>query len=192
MTDEATIDLKAEAKRILCGIQTGSVLGVTGHRPQRLGGFTEDAFLRLVSMASATINYAAPAKVITGMAVGWDMAVAQACAQLKVPFVVALPFSFQSGRWSLREQDRYNNLLSLASEIVNVSPGDFEYWKMEMRNRWIVDHCDAVLALWDGQRYGGTASCVAYAEGKKRNIYNMHSTFKLVQEQALHQARRAA
>jgi uncharacterized phage-like protein YoqJ len=34
---------------------------------------------------------------------------------------------------------------------------------MQDRNIWMVDHCDALIAVWDGTS-GGTANCVRYAQ----------------------------
>jgi uncharacterized phage-like protein YoqJ len=33
---------------------------------------------------------------------------------------------------------------------------------MQDRNKWMVDHCDALVAIWNGTS-GGTANCVKYA-----------------------------
>lgn len=52
------------------------VLGVTGHRPPDLGGYSEEAFKLLTSLARKHIERIGPSEVITGMALGWD----QACA----------------------------------------------------------------------------------------------------------------
>ncbi len=157
----------------LSGIQVGGVLGVTGHRPERLGGPGDELHRRLVRVAAIAIKHAGASKVIIGMAQGWDMACAEACISLKIPFVAAVPFSAQASRWPEKVRSRYHALLDKAAEIVVVSPGDYEYWKMQARNKWIVDTCDSLLSLWDLAPDGGTASCVAYAASRKRPVFNM-------------------
>jgi uncharacterized phage-like protein YoqJ len=34
---------------------------------------------------------------------------------------------------------------------------------MQIRNEWMVDRCDLLIAVWNGTP-GGTANCVAYAK----------------------------
>jgi uncharacterized phage-like protein YoqJ len=34
---------------------------------------------------------------------------------------------------------------------------------MQVRNEWMVDHCNDLLAVWDGSD-GGTGNCVRYAQ----------------------------
>jgi predicted Rossmann fold nucleotide-binding protein DprA/Smf involved in DNA uptake len=41
---------------------------------------------------------------------------------------------------------------------------------MLRRNRWMVDHCDAVIAVWGGSP-GGTAQSVRYARDLGRPVY---------------------
>jgi uncharacterized phage-like protein YoqJ len=40
---------------------------------------------------------------------------------------------------------------------------------MQKRNEWMVDHADAVIAVWDGSP-SGTANCIGYARKKRRPI----------------------
>ena len=40
---------------------------------------------------------------------------------------------------------------------------------MNIRNEWMVDRCDTLIAVWDESPTGGTTNCVGYAkqQGKK-------------------------
>lgn len=148
------------------------ILGVTGHRPDKLGGYDDNVFRDLVELARAHIANIGPHKVATGMALGWDQAVAQACVELGVPFVAAIPFRGQQSNWPYASQETYHRLLKKAERIVEVAPPGFAPWKMHLRNEWIVDASTMILALWNGTS-GGTGSCLQYARAQSRLIRNV-------------------
>lgn len=146
------------------------IVAGTGHRPDKLGGYDNLTRLALGGLATEYLAQLAPRKVIIGMALGWDQALAGACVALDLPFIAAVPFEGQEGRWSAECQARYHRLLACAErvEILNeLQYGTaFEVTKaMQMRNEWMVDRADRVVALWDGS-WGGTFNCVKYAEKK--------------------------
>ena len=58
------------------------------------------------------------------------------------------------------------------AEVVFVSEPGYAAWKMQVRNKWMVDNSDLVLALWNGTD-GGTANCVRYAEKVGKPITNL-------------------
>lgn len=147
------------------------ILAVTGHRPNKLGGYRDDAYSRMLWVAEDVIKRIRPSFVITGMALGWDQACAVAARDLGIPFVAAIPFNGQEAKWPEESRLRYYNLMLSASDIVVVSTGGYSAAKMQMRNEWMVEHCDRVLALWDGSR-GGTANCVAYARKAGKPVEN--------------------
>lgn len=146
------------------------VIAVTGHRPHKLGGYDQAIFDALVKLASEKLSWR-PERVITGMALGWDQAVAQACIDLSIPFTAAVPFSGQSNNWPQPAQDFYASLMDAADLVEVVCPGGYAAWKMQRRNEWAVDRAGSVLALWDGTS-GGTANCVRYATRLGRPIEN--------------------
>ena len=137
-----------------------SILGTAGHRPQK--GAQPAHALRL--LAQQVLMEKRPTQVITGMAVGWDMAVAQACIDTGTPFIAAVPFDGQEGRWPAQYQEQYRVLLTKAAKVVHVSPPEYSLAKMHKRNQWIVDRMDAAVVLWDGFEDSGTADFVRRAE----------------------------
>ena len=159
-------------------------MAVTGHRPDKVGGYGDDAFHRLFVVARNELARLNPEEVITGMALGWDQAVAEAAGRLGIPYVAAVPCVGQDRIWPKESQARYNALLTRAKEVKVVTDGPYAAWKMIARNKWMVDNCDEVLALWDGFRgpngeyVGGTGSCVEYATGKKKTIHNAWESWK--------------
>jgi len=138
------------------------IIAGTGHRPEKLGGYSNTVRERLTDLAAAYLSSRNPTKVISGMALGWDTAIALAAIKLHIPLIAAVPFKGQESRWQLPDRERFNYILSVASEIVIVSDGGYSASKMMVRNAWMVDHCDRLLALHDGSS-GGTGNCVNYA-----------------------------
>lgn len=137
-------------------------IAVTGHRPQKLGGFSEQVFQLLVAFATRMLNAYKPTEVITGMALGWDQAVAMACVQMHIPFTAAIPCVEQERKW-ISGKERYYWLLQQAYHKVLVTDAPYTAYLMQVRNEWMVNECDVLVALWDGSS-GGTGNCVAYAQ----------------------------
>lgn len=150
----------------------------TGHRPNKLGGYSAELDLALTKFARRQLIQTKPTGVISGMALGWDQALAVAAVQTGIGFVAAIPFHGQEKRWPAASQRAYERLLSAASMVYAVcSPeqvGDAGVsWAMQERNCWMVDNSQGVIALWNGERSGGTYNCVQYAKAGKRQIVNV-------------------
>jgi uncharacterized phage-like protein YoqJ len=118
-----------------------------------------------------------PRGVITGMAQGWDQAVAQACINLNVPFWACVPFAGQEKKWPAAGQKRYHRLLAAALKVTIVCDGAYQPYKMERRNRYMVDKCDTLMALYDGSATGGTRNAHVYAESLGKTIINLWPAF---------------
>lgn len=153
------------------------ILACTGHRPSKLGGYGEGVRERLVELASDSLGRLAPERVITGMALGWDQAVAEAAILRGLPFIAAIPFAGQEKVWPAASQERYRKMLKLAMEVAYVSPPGYAGWKMMERNKWMVYRADVILALWDGSP-GGTANCVRYAESVGKKVVDVWGEWK--------------
>ena len=147
------------------------ILAATGHRPEQCGGY--DNFLKLVDYAIEIIPSYKPTKMISGMALGWDTAVAMACVELKIPFIAAVPFEGQDSIWPEKSRITFRELLREAETVHVVSPGGYEPWKFIERDKWMVDQSHKMLALWNGDEKGGTYQTVKYAQKIKREIYNV-------------------
>jgi len=142
------------------------ILFGTGHRPNKLGGYgpwRDNPLMRaLLDELRTWLTALGPTKVISGMAQGFDWAFAVAAYDVGIPFIAAVPCDGQSSPWPKEARAKYDRLLSLAAEVVVVSPGPYAPWKMQRRNEWMVTRGDRGLACWDGSP-GGTANCIAYA-----------------------------
>ena len=148
-----------------------TILAVTGHRSRLVGGFGPEATSRRISFAREILREERPQRVNVGMAHGWDMAVAEACVDLGIPFVAAIPFEGQERFWSADLQRHYRRLLRDAVDVVNVLSEHDPLGElcvnigrdMQRRNEWLVDNADRLSALWNGSA-SGTGNCVAYAK----------------------------
>jgi hypothetical protein len=149
-------------------------IAVTGHRPKRLGQHNPD---RLVDLAAAALWHYRPTLVYIGMAQGWDIAVAQACIKLGVPFVAAVPFVGQAADWPHADYKLWEWLLGEAVQPVQViGRGPQDGYKA--RDRWMVDRAKLVVALFDGRTYGGTYHTVWYAQAKGVRVANLWQSWQ--------------
>ena len=155
----------------------GITLGVTGHRPPALGGYSDHAFELLVAVAIEHLVRIVPEQVITGMAQGWDQAVAEACVRRHIPFIAAVPFQGQESQWPAASQGKYHGLLFHAQQVVYTTekPG-YAPWKMGVRNKWIVDHSHQILACWDGveDMRSGTFQMVRLVRQQNKPLINVY------------------
>lgn len=148
------------------------IVAATGHRPAKLGGYSRAAQDRSYCLARAWIEQHRPAAVISGMAQGWDTAIADAAIDTWTPLICAIPFDGQHRAWPEPAQRRYSEILLQAAEIVVVSPGGYSAAAMQRRNEWMVDRADGMLALWDGSS-GGTGNCLRYAWAIGKPVVNL-------------------
>ena len=154
-----------------------NIIAVTGHRPDKLGGYGIDGMMRRGRLALKVLEQEKPDTVLTGMAVGWDQAIASACIVLGIEYIACIPFVGQEKMWPVESQNSYAQLLACAYDIIIVSPGIFTAKKMQVRNQFMVDRCNKLVALWDGSD-GGTANCVRYAAKKHVPVVNVFNQFK--------------
>lgn len=148
------------------------IVAATGHRPNKCCGYSLEAHNKLLRKAHNWLEENQPNKTISGMALGWDQAWAEASLDLQIPFIAAIPFEGQDKVWPGEARRFYNKLLSKALEVVIVNDGAYAPWKMQTRNQWMVDRADKIIALWDGSE-GGTANCLKYARSMNKPIINL-------------------
>ena len=166
------------------------IWGFTGHRVQRLGDFLDYEYKilpRLVDLCKKVIEEQEIKYAISGMALGFDTAVAEACVKLGVPFMAAVPGHWFHKRWQLKQVERYCELLTEADDVNFIDElneyqvlgpdgepmAKYDARKLHKRNEFIVDHSQKLIALWDGQREGGTYNCLQYAHSKGKEELNL-------------------
>lgn len=151
---------------------------VTGHRPPKIGGYDDDNPTRVAirQVLRDLLLELRPERAISGMALGIDQDFARVVIELGFPLTAALPFPGQERRWPAPSQRRYHALLANAAEVVLVSPAGYHPSKMQTRNEWMVHETGlggTMIAVFDGSP-GGTANCVAYAQGKVGSIIRVN------------------
>lgn len=154
------------------------IIAGTGHRPHKLGGYDHGTYMRLVKLAQTALQAQKPDHVISGGALGWDMALAAAANVLSIPYTIAMPFVGQQLRWPEESQLRYERMCELAEKVEIVCNGGYAAWKMQHRNEWMVDHADHMLVLWDGSS-GGTGNCMKYIEQKQKPFTNLWKQWEI-------------
>lgn len=148
------------------------IVAFTGHRPDKLGGYKlpNETYIKVCRQIDSALKELKPEKVITGMALGVDQWAAMIAHKLNIPYLAAIPFEGQEKAWPEASQKAFRLLRKLAAEEVIVSSGGYSADKMQVRNIWMVDHCDVLIAIWDGTK-GGTGNCVEYAKSVNKEIY---------------------
>ncbi len=153
------------------------IIAGTGHRPEKLGGYDPHTAKKVLEFATLTLKHFQPACVISGMAQGWDMALAQAAINLNIPFKAYVPFVGQELMWPSATRLYYKELLKRAHQIYICSEGGFTRAAMQKRNIEMVNACDLVVALWNGSP-GGTANCIDYVSRREKPYINVWHNFE--------------
>jgi uncharacterized phage-like protein YoqJ len=159
-----------------------SILAATGHRPKELGlDYTKkdhDLLSEFALEQLRELDYEYT-EIISGMALGWDLAVAEACLELCYPLIAYLPFYGQEQGWPSAMQEVYTRILGDAKLVNEVSPAPAENWKYIYRNNAMVDDANCIFALYNGKSTGGTYQTVKYAQRKKKPIINNWKEYQL-------------
>jgi len=158
----------------------------TGHRPESLP-FQEDSaeFIPLLDTIWGEIDNLIEMGVDTfycGAARGSDIICGEEIVLRKTlssePLTLncVIPFKEQPCGWELEWKMRYWDLLRNSDRIIQTSDG-YQRGCYHIRNRYLVDNCDVLLAIYDSNSSGGTAYTVNYARktGKQLIIINPHT-----------------
>jgi uncharacterized phage-like protein YoqJ len=158
----------------------------TGHRPGRLYRYDQESILDQLVLEK--VKELRPDIIYSGMALGFDMSLASAAVGLGIPLIACIPFKGQELKWPKPVQERYNNLINSAKEVVCVSEGGYEPYKMQKRNIYLIDQLedsDVLLMLLESTTRGsGTINAYNYAKTKMMtnghdfNVINLWNEFK--------------
>ena len=162
----------------------------TGHRPAKFPWKYDEADSRCVALKSALaeqIRLLADAGVtqfLSGMAQGTDSWSALSVLALReknpaVKLHCILPCREQANKWTASSRDLYRSILERADSIVYVSR-DYHKGCMLERNRFLVEHAAILLAVYNGERRGGTAATVRYAQKMGREIIVIDPITRLI------------
>lgn len=152
----------------------------TGHRPQKFPWRYDELDPRCVALKAVLTEQitaladAGITQFLSGMAEGTDVWSALSVLALqeknpKVKLHCILPCREQADKWAASSQDLYHSILERADSIVYVSRAYHKNCMLE-RNRFLVDHASALLAVYNGEWRGGTAATMRYAQKLGREI----------------------
>lgn len=162
----------------------------TGHRPQKLpfGLNEEDARCAALKeeLRKQIINLIENENVthfISGMALGVDLMAAEIVLDLKVSYPgitleSAIPCETQAVKWTVSQRERYYGIAAQCDKETMLQ-SHYTPDCMDKRNRYMVDHADFILAVWNGKP-SGTGRTVTYARGKNRTVIVIDPVFLAV------------
>ena len=121
---------------------------------------------------------------LSGMAKGTDVWSTLAVLSLReqnptTKLHCILPCKEQADKWSVSSQDLYHSILDRADSIVYVGRTYYKNCMLD-RNRFLVDHTAALLAVYNGERRGGTAATMRYARKMGREIIVIDPITRLI------------
>lgn len=163
----------------------GKTACFTGHRPNKLGGYSGFRAEKIQSEVKEALSNVIIKlyeqgfdTFISGGAVGVDQLAGWAVLEqmrngLELKLIIAKPFPSQDAKWPKHIQVEFNQLCNAADEIVNVSEDPYSVEKMHLRNRWMVDKSEVIIAVYNGG-YGGTKNCVDYAKETKKGLITIN------------------
>ena len=80
-----------------------------------------------------------------------------------------LPYEGQADRWSDSAQEQYHSILKQADSVDYVSREYYDGCLLD-RNHRLIELAGILLAVYNGERRGGTAATIRYAQKAGRKI----------------------
>lgn len=135
------------------------IITLTGHRPQRLQGQEKEikTWLKNILHSFGENNIC-----ISGMAAGADQLFAYAAIEENNKLWCAWPYYKKNRDYAEYLEDHADNIIFVNQDY---SPDCYT-----VRNKFMVDQADIVLAVWDGKPWGGTYNTIKYAEQQNKTI----------------------
>lgn len=161
-------------------VMEGKRCAFTGHRPKNLPwgcNKTDKDCQALKAVLNAQIICMVGAGVtnfLSGMALGVDTWAAQSVLALReknpaLKLHCILPCKTQADRWPPVQQKRYYAILQQADSTVYTSRTYYPNCMLN-RNRFLIEHADIVLVVYNGKPQSGTGATVRYAQQPGRKV----------------------
>lgn len=157
----------------------------TGHRPRSFPfGYDEsspefESLMMKIKNCIIQVCNSGCRTFYCGMAEGVDLWCGELILEMKDRFepplkiCAVVPFLAQPKGMTQKNQERYRRIMDQADERFLVSQ---RYTKScyRKRNCFLVDSCDAVIAVWDEKNFiSGTAQTVRYANQKRKKVFHV-------------------
>lgn len=161
-------------------------IGVTGHRllpdDPALVARVDGAVRRIRALVPSSPHTPLYLAAVSPLAEGADRLVAaRVLTDEGATLEVALPLprdDYMDDFATAESRHAFASLLARASGVVTLPPGETRGEAYERVGRYIVDHSDVMIALWDGaaaRGRGGTADIVAYARERDVPLFWIHT-----------------
>lgn len=124
-----------------------------GHRIQDMGGFNgndlqtsirtkiQDIFLEYITQKKSVT-------LLTGLNIGIDQWAAGTALDLKIPYIVYIPFDNMESKWPFSSKKVYTHLLKNAQKKVILDKGAYSLDKIVNRERKIIDESDMIYSFF--------------------------------------------
>ena len=150
----------------------------TGHRPDKMM-YGENDIKPLLEKAIDDAIAKGYVTFITGMAMGVDIWAAEIVLDRKktnkdIHLICALPHPNFESRRSFGEKQRFNKIIK-SSDLVKEISRHYFTGCYQVRNEWMVDRSNLVIAVFNGQK-SGTKNTVDYAKRKGIRVVNVLSS----------------
>ena len=168
----------------------GKSCAFSGHRPRKFPWKYDEMDSRCLALKAVLMEQirllvdAGVTQFLSGMAEATDtwsalsvLALREENPALKLHCI--LPCREQADKWTASSRDLYRSILERADSIVYVSR-DYHKNCMLDRNRFLVEHAATLLAIYNGERRGGTAATVRYAQKMGREIIVIDPITRLI------------
>ena len=147
----------------------------TGHRPDKME-FSEKEIKPLLEKAIDEAISKGFVTFITGMAMGTDIWAAEIVLERRkknndLHLICALPHPGFEGRRSFVEKMRFSKIIKNADLVKEINDHYFTGC-YQVRNEWMVDRSNLVIAVFNGQK-SGTKNTVDYAKKQGLIINNV-------------------
>jgi len=161
---------------------------ITGHRPTRFKFKYNENDSRCKRLKNrlreqfVALYQQGVRRFLVGGALGVDQWSGEILLRLKleseyhdIELIVVLPYSGHDERWDERSKKRLAFLIEHSTEHITVGTKPWRESFIE-RNRYLVDHADCLLAVYDNERSirSGTGMTVHYAGQKRLPITLIH------------------
>ncbi|MYT06934.1 MULTISPECIES: hypothetical protein [Streptomyces] len=140
-------------------------IGVTGHRdlPEPVLECVSTGILDEFSSQAAS----GPVEAFSALAAGADQLFANLALRSGIPLTAVIPGTdYERGLGGPETRLAYRRLLDACADRVDLPVERTREEAYAAAGRWIVDHTDRLVAVWDGEPargVGGTGDIVAYA-----------------------------
>ena len=147
----------------------------TGHRPDKME-FGEKEIKPLLEKAIDEAISKGFVTFITGMAMGTDIWAAEIVLDRRkkndeIHLICALPHPGFENRRSFVEKMKFSKIIKNADLVKEINDHYFTGC-YQVRNEWMVDRSNLVIAVFNGQK-SGTKNTVDYAKKKNVQVVNV-------------------